>query len=175
MRKDQRAHSRFYERFYWRWGHEAGFTLIELVVTLVLLGIVAVLATRVLSTSLDMWITTGYDARERADQVAALERMVREVREAKEIKFKDSNKTLEIVKENGPNVSFRERDESDGGDNLEFWRGDARVDRSLCLIDLENTESNSFFGCDSGSDHLLRLSLSAEVKTHVYPRNADCP
>ena len=167
------------------WNNEVGFTLIELVVTLVLLGIVAVLAARVLSTSLDMWITTEEYAGERADQVAALERMVREIRQADSLTCTHSTLSLE----RGGNILDFEASNETLTLTFKTDDGTLRLDEEpLCPTDyLEDSEPRLCEPEPSDDPLLCRLSLSdpvneeegsttPEVTTHVYPRNAsaDC-
>jgi len=150
------------------WGCRAGFTLIELIVTLLLMGVVMVLAARVLGTSLNMWINTEDDAEERADQVAALERMVREVRGADAI-TQCTDTTLSLER-NGSALTF---EASGGALSLEG--------ESLCSTAWGDSEPELKPElCECAPHHLIHLSLSAEgspreVSTHVYPRNTVCP
>ncbi|WP_200259806.1 prepilin-type N-terminal cleavage/methylation domain-containing protein [Halorhodospira neutriphila] len=150
-------------------GGSLGFTLAELIVVMLLMALVAALATRVLGQTLGMWSDVQEETEERAEQAAALERMVREVREASEVKCQGTaNDTLWVKRQDDTSLEFK----AGGGVLTLRWISDSTSEQ--LSPESSVASGGTLCECKPDSHHLVRLSLSEEVETHVYPRNAEC-
>lgn len=152
-------------------GGSLGFTLAELIVVLLLMALVAALATQVLGQTLGMWSDVQEETEERAEQAAALERMVREVREAAEVECRDqdtTNDTLWVKRQDDTSLEFK----AGGGVLTLRWISDSTSEQ--LSPESSVASGGTLCECEPDSHHLVRLSLSEEVETHVYPRNAEC-
>lgn len=81
-----------------------GFTLIELVMSIVLIGLLAAVGTTMISDSFDTTFLVNASQSSTARARYAMERMEREIREGKTVKLKNNDTGMTLTKGNGVDV-----------------------------------------------------------------------
>ena len=168
---------------------EKGFTLIELVITMVLIGIIAYIVAIALSTGIKAYFTTDF-RKEALDQSRiAMERMTREIRNVRSSADVDvgSNASQFCFTDiNGTRISFR----YDGASNILRGEGGAGCPgaventlatniTSLLFEYVDNTGAVSGGGgFVTGTTRRIRITLTATknnesvtLQSEVWPRN----
>ncbi|ODS30398.1 MAG: hypothetical protein SCARUB_04496 [Candidatus Scalindua rubra] len=160
-------------------GGEAGFTLVELIISIVLVSIAGLFIFQIVSQSISVYAKMS-SRKERADNaVLSLERMSREIRDAKNIVSAGSNK-----------LTFEKKEAAEGKDSHKkvkfilntstnkLMRQSASSDGSLPA---DNTSGNvlamnveSFTATKDGKNRVvvkLEFIDGSQWRTTVYPRN----
>lgn len=151
-------------------GGEAGFTLVELIISITLTSIAGLFIFQIVTQSVSVYSKMA-DRKERADDaVLSLERMSREIREAKSITIgtnaltlvkqaaaegEDSNVTVKFILNADTNKLTRESAASDSG--------------KVLAMNVESFSTSK----DSKNRVALKLEFSngSDWQTTVYPRN----
>ena len=151
-----------------------GMTLIELIVVIVLLGIIGLFTFQFLVGSVEIYIAGSNQAELLAEAKLAMERMVREIRDANSILAPDSGSS-------GNSITFIRSHYTavDSGTNITFQKSGTTLERKRGTNSPEPlAEHVSYFNVTNNSNEIkLEMDLSlgggenVTLHTKVYPKN----
>jgi len=161
---------------------ESGFTLVEMIIAIVLLSILGTFVFQIVTTSLNTLIIMRTRKESGDDAVLSLDKISREVREAKTIisigsstlifeknvtASTDTNKVVKFILNTSTNRLRRQSATSEGslpGDNTS---GDVIAEN----VTIFNVSSQAGSGAGNRVVIELEFSSGSEWETKIYPRN----
>ncbi len=163
-------------------GGEAGFTFIEMIIVMVLASILGIFMFQILTKSLDAQIAMQKRKERADDAVLLLERISREVREAKSVNVDTTDDILKFEKNipAGEDTNKWVKYVRDT-DTKDLMRQSATSTAVLSDLPNDNTSGNvlaknveSFSVSEDGNNAIyleLEFSSGSEWQTRVFPRN----